>query len=77
FGLIVLCFLIFINKLNLNIRNTFPFIATYLLVFARTLTQLNSLNRHRSAAMGKLAAFTNYESIYDEKGKKTIKSGNR
>jgi len=77
FGLISLCFLILVRMTKVDIANAFPFIATYLVILARMLTQLNSLNGNRAVAVGKLAAFTNYQRMYSEKGKKTIKSGNR
>lgn len=77
FGLIVLCFLVFINMAKIDIAKTFPFIAAYLLTLVRTLTQLNNLNNQRAAAMSDLAAFASYEEVYDKKEKKTIESGSR
>ncbi|MFC1576472.1 ABC transporter ATP-binding protein [Candidatus Omnitrophota bacterium] len=77
FGLIVICFLVLINMTKIDMANTFPFIATYLLVLGKTLTQLNALNGSRSEAMKRLAAFTVYESMYDKKDKKTIETGNK
>lgn len=76
-GLVVLCFLILINVVKIDVMNTFPFIAAYLVVLARTLTQLNALNSQRSVAMNNLAAFTSYEEASDTRGKNTIKSGHR
>lgn len=75
FGLIILCFLALINFMKIDTAKSFPFIATYLLVLGRTLTQLNALNNMRASAVYNLAAFTGYEEIHDEKGKKTIKDG--
>lgn len=77
FGLIVLYFLVLVNTIKINIEKSFPFIATYLLVLARALTQLNNLNSQRSVAMNNLAAFASYEEIYDKGGKKTIESGQK
>jgi ABC-type multidrug transport system fused ATPase/permease subunit len=77
FGLIVGCFLIIINFTVVNVTTTFPFIATYLLVLGRMLTQLNALNGRRSEAMKGLAAFSHYEDMHDARGKMTIISGDR
>jgi len=77
FGLIVLCFLLLINVIKIDIAAIFPLVATFLLVLARALTQLNSLNNMRSAAMANLAACESYEKMSDEKGKKTIKDGSK
>ncbi|KPK42821.1 MAG: hypothetical protein AMJ78_01110 [Omnitrophica WOR_2 bacterium SM23_29] len=77
FGLIVLCFLFIINFRNIDTTNVFPFIATYLLVLARALTQLNALNSQRSSAMSNLAAFASYEEVCDKVGKETVKSGDK
>ena len=77
FGLIVISFLVLINAVKIDMGTTFPYIATYLLVLTKTLTQVNALNSMRSQAMNRLAAFTHYEDMYDESGKKTIKSGHK
>lgn len=77
FGLIVASFLVLLNVVKINITNTFPFVATYLLVLTRALTQLNLLNSLRSEAVNNLAAVTNYEEINNEIGRMTIKSGDK
>ncbi|MFH1618802.1 MAG: ABC transporter ATP-binding protein [bacterium] len=77
FGLIVLISLFLINVKKMDIGNVFPFIATYLFVFSKTLSQLNLFNSHRSQAVNNLAAFERYERFYDKKDKKTIKSGDK
>lgn len=77
FGLLAVLFLVLINVIKIDIVRAFPFVATYLLVLARSLTQLNGMNTYRSAAMNNLAAFSNYEDICDPNGKITIKSGNK
>lgn len=77
FGLIALCFLVMINTIKINIAGVFPFIATYLLVLAKMLTQLNALNDKRSEAMARLAAFLSYDEICDKRGKQKIKSGSK
>ncbi len=77
FGLIVLCFLILVNIAKIDVAASFPYIATFLLVLGRTLTQLNALNCSRSSAMGNFAAFANYESMCDKKGKMTIETGEK
>ena len=77
FGAIVLCLFILISVTEINFADAFPFIATYFLVLARALTQLNNINSRRSDAMSFLAAFGNYEALNDPKDKKTIKSGDR
>lgn len=77
FGLIVLFFTISINVMKIDFKNTFAFIATYLLVLARMLTQLNNLNGMRSDALSGLAAFGSYEALCDKRGKKTIFTGDR
>ena len=75
FGLIVICFLALVKFTKIDVIAIFPFIATYLVVLTRMLTQLSALNSSRSAAMRDMPAITSYERMYDEKGKKTIKSG--
>lgn len=77
FGLIALFFIISINLTKMDFKNIFAFIATYLLVLAKMLTQLNNLNGMRSDAVSNLAAFASYEALSEERGKKTILSGNR
>jgi len=77
FGLIVILFVVMVNVMKLDFKNAFAFIATYLLVLVRMLTQLNLLNTRRSDALNSLAAFANYERMADPKGKKTITGGNR
>jgi len=76
-GLITICFLFLANTTKVDMTVMFPYIAAYLLVFARTLTQLNALNSMRSNAMTNLAAFASYEKIYDKTGKKTILNGKK
>lgn len=77
FGLIVMFFIIFINAAKIDFADSFPFIATYLLVLVKMLTQLNALNSLRSQAMSNLAAFTNYEKMYDKKDKMAIMGGDK
>ncbi len=77
FALIVLSFLAMINVMKVDIAVNFPFIATYLVVLAKLLSQLNPLNSTRSNAINNLAAFENYEQLYNAKDKKTIESGGR
>ncbi len=75
-GLVVVLFLVLINLFNIDVAKSFPFIITYILVLARMLTQLNTLNGRRSAALHDIAAFSNYDLMSDATGKKTIESGN-
>jgi ABC-type multidrug transport system fused ATPase/permease subunit len=77
FGLIILGFLTLMHIVKIDIASTFPFIATYLVVLSRALTELNALNSLRSEAMNNLAAFDTYEAACDSTGKRTIESGKR
>ncbi|MFH1189199.1 MAG: ABC transporter ATP-binding protein [Candidatus Omnitrophota bacterium] len=75
FALIMVSFLIMTHVTRIDMAAAFPFVAVYLLVLTKALTQLNLLNSTRSTAVTYFAAFDRYERIYDEKGKKTIISG--
>ncbi|NQU95488.1 MAG: ABC transporter ATP-binding protein [Candidatus Omnitrophica bacterium] len=77
FTLIVISVLVLINVVKVDIASTFPLMATYLLAMVRMLTQINTLNNNRSAALKKLASFTVYDRFYDERGKKAIKNGQK
>lgn len=77
FCLVSIYFLILVNVARIDITTAFPLIATYLLVLGRTLTQLNAMNGSRSDAMHNLGAFESYEKLCDERGKRTIKSGDK
>lgn len=75
--ILVALFLVLINAIKIDITKTFPFIATYLVVLAKSLTQLNGMNRFYSAAINNLAAFWNYEDICNPSGKMTINDGSK
>lgn len=75
FGLLTACFLIMINVIRIDIPSAFPFIATYLVVLTKALSQLNPLNSARSNAINNLAAFENYENLYCGVNMRTIRSG--
>lgn len=77
FGLIILMVFTLIHLVKIDIRATFPFIATYLVVLVRMLTQLNAFNSMRASAVSNFAAFRAYEEMRDHKGKKEIISGAR
>lgn len=77
FGTILLSFIAYIKIVNVDISNVFPFAATYIVVLARMLTQLNNLNNQRSIAINNLAACYAYDNCNDKKDKKTIKNGSR
>lgn len=77
FGLIVMTVLALINFVKVDIASTFPFIATYLVVMVRMLTQLNSFNSTRSSAVNNIAAFKYYEEMKDPHGKRMILGGSR
>lgn len=77
FGLITASFLFLLRVVRIDVVKTFPFIAAYLVVLVRALTQLNLLNSLRSEAVNSIAAFVNYTELCDEKDKKTIKGGDR
>lgn len=76
-GLIVISVIVMAGIIKLDISRAFPFIAAYLLVLVRTLTQLNNLNGIRSNAHSNVAAFRHYEEAYDQNGKLTILNGTR
>jgi len=60
---------------KIDVSRTFPYLATYLLVLVKALTQLNQMNGVRTRAMYDIAAFDSYEKLYDRTGKATINSG--
>jgi ABC-type multidrug transport system fused ATPase/permease subunit len=75
FGLVVLCILVLMVVVKIDVSRTFPYLATYLLVLVKALTQLNQMNGVRTRAMYDIAAFDSYEKLYDRTGKATINSG--
>ena len=75
FGIIVAFFVFLIGAMKIDIASAFPFIAAYLVILVKALTQLNLMNSMRSSAVNNVAAFENYEKVVDGKDKKTIKSG--
>jgi hypothetical protein len=75
FGLIVASFLVMINVVKLDIARAFPFVATYLVVLSKMLTQMNALNTSRSEVASNLAAIDTYGRMLDPKGKRTIMTG--
>ena len=77
FMLVTAYVLFLVNIAKIDVKNAFPFIATYLVVLARMLTQLNGINNQRSSAMNDLAAFESYEKLLDASGKMTIFSGTK
>lgn len=77
FGMIVGILLFLMSVMKLDISGAFPFIAAYMLVLTKTLTQLNLLNSYRSHAAGNLAAFDTYERLCDGKGYRAITGGSR
>lgn len=77
FGVIVLCFLLLINVAKIDILVAFPYVAAYLVVLVKVLTQLNSLNTKRSEAINNMAAISTYESLFNDCGRRAIRSGNR
>jgi ATP-binding cassette, subfamily B, bacterial MsbA len=75
FSLIAAGIMVLLRIAKIDTADTFPFIATYLVVMIRALTQLNLLNTLRSEAVNNLAAVANYESLYDKNGKTTVRDG--
>lgn len=75
FGLIMIFFFVLVHTIKIEITNAFPFIAAYLMVLVKTLTQLNLINTMRSNAINNLAAFAEYEQLCDPRGKNTIGTG--
>lgn len=76
-GIIVASLLIFSNLIKVDFSRSFAFIATYLLVMAKMLTQLNALNTQRSQAMSNLGAFISYDKMCDKTDKITIIGGSK
>ena len=77
FAVIAICVSTLVSHIKIDFVKIFPYMATYLLVLTRTLTQVNALNARRSDAMSCLAALDVYEDMADERGKATIITGNR
>jgi len=76
-GIIVASLLVFSNFIKVDFSRSFAFIATYLLVMAKMLTQLNALNTQRSQAMSNLGAFASYDKMCDKTDKVTIVGGSK
>jgi ABC-type multidrug transport system fused ATPase/permease subunit len=73
-GLITVLFVGLLRYSQVNTAASFPFVAAYMAILTKALTQLNQMNTTRSTALANVAALTNYEKMYDERGKKTIMS---
>jgi ABC-type multidrug transport system fused ATPase/permease subunit len=61
--------------MKLDVTGSFPYVAAYLVILVRALSQLNLLNSLRSEAVNNIAAWTNYEAVCDGRDKRTIFSG--
>lgn len=77
FAVIAICVSVLVSYIKIDFVRIFPYLATYLLVLTRTLTQINAVNARRSDAVSYLAALGVYEDMANEKGKMTIITGNR
>lgn len=75
FLIVIGSFLFVIHAWRIDLALALPFCATYLIVFTKTLGQLNAFNNNRSEIINNMAAFEKYDELYDEKGKRTIESG--
>lgn len=75
FGLLTVSFVALVNFTKVDVKSSFPYIAAYMVILVKMLTQLNQLNSMRSTALSNVAALDNYEAICDETGKRTISSG--
>ncbi len=75
FGVITLSFVVLLHFVHFDIAALFPFVAAYLVILVKMLSQLNQLNGMRSMVLSNIAAIKNYEDAFDDRGKRTIISG--
>ena len=75
FGIITAALLVILGMVRVDMARLFPFIAAYLAILAKMLSQLNQMNTVRSTAIANMAALANYEQMCDARQKRTIVNG--
>jgi len=74
-GLFVAVFLFVLKNMNTDISRFVPFVLVYVVLFNRTMQQVNVLNIYRGQLANNLSAFDSYKNIEDGADKFKINSG--